>query len=143
MNEPGNSTIPSTPLFDHSGFVALRETLLDLLDQRAEEAAVDARLEDLLRHMQQQFAAEEAQMLATQFPPFAAHKREHDRALDDFSECVAKWQSLRDRAKLLDYLENGLADWFVKHVNTRDFITARFIANPAVRRSPLTVPAPD
>lgn len=115
-------------LFDHSRFVALRDELLDLLDRQAPDEDVDAKLCELLGHMRQQFAAEERQMQAAQFPPYAAHKSEHDFALADFSERIGQWRQQRDAAELLDFAETGLADWFVKHVNRRDYITARFIA---------------
>lgn len=115
-------------LFDHTRFVVLREELLDLLDQNAPDADVGAQLVKLLEHLQQQFAAEERQMQATQFPPYAAHKSEHDRALAKLAHHIAQWRQHHDTTNLLDFMETGLADWFVKHVNTRDFITARFIA---------------
>lgn len=124
-----NQHTPDTAtLFDHTRFVALREELLDLLDQNAPDADVDAQLDELLLHLQRQFTAEEQQMQITQFPACSAHKTEHDRALAKLAHHIAQWRQHRDMAKLLDYVETRLADWFVKHVNTRDFITARFIA---------------
>jgi len=41
---------------------------------------------------------------------------------------IAQWQQGHDRKSLMDYLENQLAEWFVSHVNIRDFVTARHIA---------------
>ncbi len=118
-------------LFDHTRFVELREALLDLFDRQASQADIDAQLGKLLRHMQQQFAREEQAMEAAQFPPCSAHKRDHDRTLADFSERIEQWRQGRDMSNLLDYIEAGLADWFVRHVNTRDYITARHLAMEA------------
>lgn len=115
-------------LFDHTRFVELREALLDLFDRQAPRADIDAQLDELLRHMQQQFAREEQAMEAAQFPPSAAHKKDHDRALTKLSELIAQWRQGGDVTNLLDYIEAGLADWFVRHVNTRDYITARHLA---------------
>lgn len=115
-------------LFDHSRFVALRDELLALFDNHAPEADIAAQLDALLQHMQQQFAREERAMETAQFPPAAAHKRDHDRALAVFSEHVAQWRQKGDMSPLLDYIEAGIADWFVKHVNTRDYITARHLS---------------
>lgn len=115
-------------LFDHTRFVELREALLDLFDRQAPRADIDAQLDELLRHMQQQFAREEQAMEAAQFPPSGAHKKDHDRALAKFSELTAQWRQGEDMTNLLDYIEAGLADWFVRHVNTRDYITARHLA---------------
>ncbi len=117
-------------LFDHNRFILLREKLLDLLDQHAADSAVDAQLEELLQHMRTQFEREEQAMRNTQFPPTAAHKADHDRAFADFAQRIARWQQQREREALLDFIEAGLADWFVKHVNTRDYITARFLSEP-------------
>lgn len=118
-------------LFDHSRFVALREALLDLFDRQAPEADIAAKADELLRHMRQQFAREEQAMEAAQFSPCAAHKKDHDRALADFSVHIGQWKQGKDKEPLLDYLEAGLADWFVRHVNTRDYITARHLSMEA------------
>lgn len=115
-------------LFDHNKFILLREQLLDLFDQHAADSAIEAQLTALLQHMRTQFDREEQAMQATQFPPTAAHKADHDRAYTDFAQRIARWQQQREREELLDFIEAGLADWFVKHVNTRDYITARFLA---------------
>ncbi len=115
-------------LFDHNKFIQLREKVLDLFDNHAPETAVDAQLDELLQHMRTQFDREEQAMQAVQFPPAAAHKADHDRAYNDFAERIARWKQLRDREAMLDFIEAGLADWFTKHVNTRDSITARFIS---------------
>lgn len=118
----------TTTLFDHTRFVTLREQALDLFDQKAPDADIDAQLDEFLQHLQLQFAAEEQQMKIVQFPAYVAHKTEHDRTLAKLVHHIAQWRQNRDTTNLLDFLETGLADWFVKHVNTRDFITARFIA---------------
>ncbi|MDD5057262.1 MAG: hemerythrin family protein [Sideroxydans sp.] len=115
-------------LFDHNQFIHLREQLLDLLDQHAADNAIDAQLDEILQHMRSQFEREEQAMQAAHFPPTAAHKADHDRAYADFAERIARWKQQREREPLLDFIEAGLADWFVKHVNTRDYITARFLS---------------
>ncbi len=66
-------------------------------------------------------------MQATGFHATAAHKKHHDHALDKLAQRIALWQQGHDRKSLLDYLENELAEWFVSHVNIRDFVTARHI----------------
>ena len=115
-------------LFDHTRFVQLREDLLELFDRNAPDSAIDAQLSALLTHMRNQFEREEQAMQTVQFPPAAAHKADHDLACAGFAERIAHWQAQRTRDELLDYIEAGLADWFVKHVNTRDYITARFLS---------------
>lgn len=114
---------------DHAEFVALREKLLASLAQPATDAEVDALLAQLLQHTRHHFAEEQRLMQETQFPPYPMHKMEHDRVLEDMQTRVAQWQQHRDAAALKDYLENALIDWFVNHVSTMDFVTARFIAS--------------
>ncbi|MFH0933621.1 MAG: hemerythrin domain-containing protein [Pseudomonadota bacterium] len=117
-------------LFDHSAFAELLNALLDLLDDKAPENEIDAQLLRLQQHLQQQFAAEEEAMQAADFPAAAAHKKHHDHALDKLSQRGAQWQQKHDRKALQDYLENELAEWFVGHVNVRDFVTAKHLSLP-------------
>lgn len=117
-------------LFDHSRVAELLNALLDLLDDLAPETAIDTQLLSLQQHLSQQFAAEEAAMQATAFPATAAHKKHHDHALDKLAQRIAQWQQGRDRKVLLEYLENELAEWFVSHVNVRDFVTAQHLSLP-------------
>ncbi len=123
MTQP--STIDTARLFDLTAFVTQHTALLDLLDDHAPEAEIDAQLDRLLQTMQQQFAAEEQAMQATDFHATAAHKKHHDHALDKLAQRIAQWHAGRDRKVLLDYAENELAEWFVSHVNIRDYVTAK------------------
>ena len=120
-------------LFNHNDFVLRRDRVLDTFDRHAPLAEVDAGLDALLHQMRSQFDREERAMQAVQFPPAAAHKSDHDRACADLAHRIARWKSERDREAMLDFIEAGLADWFVRHVNTRDYITARYLADPRVR----------
>ena len=115
-------------LFDHSRFVSLRDKVLETFDQHQPDGAIDTSLDELLRHLRSQFDREEQAMQARQFKPAAAHKADHDRAYADFAERIERWKQQREREAILDFIEAGLADWFVKHVNTRDYITARFLS---------------
>lgn len=128
MSTPDQTPIDTARLFDHTVFVELLNALLDLLDAQAPEAEIDAQLQVLQRHLQQQFAAEEQAMQAANFPAIAEHKKHHDHALGKLTQRIAQWQQAHDRKSLLDYLENELAEWFVSHVNIRDYVTARHIA---------------
>ncbi len=115
-------------LFDHTPFVNLREEVMALFDQRATHAEIDAKLSEFLRHIETQFAAEEQAMLAAAFKPHDAHKAEHDRVVKKLAYRIEQWQKTREVQLMLEYIETELADWFVKHVNTRDYITARSLS---------------
>lgn len=130
MTDQTQTSIDTAHLFDHAAFVELHTALLDLLDNQAPEAGIDAQLQRLQHHLRQQFAAEEQVMQAANFHATAAHKKHHDHALDKLSQRIAQWQQLHDRRSLLDYVENELVEWFVSHVNIRDFVTAKHLSLP-------------
>jgi len=132
---PDTLKITIAKLFDHSPFAELHGTLLDLLDNQAPDADIDAQLHALELHLRQQFAAEEQAMQAADFHATEAHKKHHDHALDKLSQRIAQWQQGRDRRSLLDYAENELAEWFVSHVNVRDFVTAQHLSLPKQARN--------
>lgn len=112
---------------DHAEFVALRDRLLALLSAQAPATEVDTLLDELLVHTRHHFAEENRLMQETGFPPYPMHKGEHDRMLDDMESLIARWKQERDTTALSNWLEVGIVDWFVSHVSTMDYITARFI----------------
>ena len=123
-------TVDVALLFDHTAFAELLNTLLDLLDNKAPESEIDEQLQRLQRQLQQQFTAEEQAMQATNYPAAAQHKKHHDHALDKLAQRVAQWLQQHDRRALQDYAENELAEWFVSHVNIRDYVTAKHLSLP-------------
>lgn len=116
---------------DHAEFIAIRETLLELLTRQAPDTDVDATLDELLAHTRHHFGEEERHMQEAQFPPYPMHKMEHDRVLEDMENRVAQWKRQRDATALRDYLEHALIDWFTQHVGMMDFVTARYITSNA------------
>ncbi len=114
---------------DHAEFVELRETLLAVLAKQGSPAEVDALLDRLLAHTRDHFAEENRLMQEVRFPPYPMHKGEHDRVLADMEARISRWKQERDATTLADWLEVGLVDWFVGHVSTMDFVTARYVKN--------------
>ena len=112
-------------LFDHSAFAAIHAALLDLLEARAAEAEVTAALARLQAQLRTQFAREEHAMQEAGFAALEAHKKDHDGAQERLATKAQAWEDTHDPAALLDYLAGPFTDWFVRHVNTRDFITAQ------------------
>ena len=113
---------------DHAEFVTLCEQLIHALQDSPEPNKVDRLLDQLVAHTRHHFAEEERQMQDTQFPPYPMHKAAHDRVLNALEEHITQWRSDRDAAQLCAVIENTLNGWFVDHVNSMDFVTARFIA---------------
>lgn len=114
---------------DHAEFVALRDSLLGQLDTHSPAAAVDASLDELLSHTRHHFAEEERLMREVNFPPFPVHKGEHDAVLKDMETRIEDWKQDRDAERLRAWLYKDVGAWFVNHVSTMDFVTARFIAS--------------
>ena len=114
---------------DHTDFVALRKQLLTLLSTQAHDARVDNLLDELLKHTQHHFAEEERLMQEARFPPYPMHKGEHDSVLAEIASKSDSWKKTRDAASLRDWLHHRMGDWFVGHVGSMDFVTARFIAS--------------
>ena len=112
-------------VFDQSRFVQAHAAMLELLDNDAAEDALNEALIAMHTSLQHQFSKEEQAMQAAQFGPLDAHKKDHDQALERLSARILQWQETRDKKTFLEYLEGPFADWFVRHVNTRDFITAQ------------------
>jgi hemerythrin-like metal-binding protein len=115
----------SEQTFDHTPFVQAHALMLELLANHATEYTLEAALTGMQTRLQQQFAKEEQAMQAASFGPLEAHKKDHDQALQRLSARIAQWQETHDKQALLEYLEGPFSDWFVRHVNSRDFITAQ------------------
>jgi len=113
---------------DHAEFIALRDNLLGQLVAHSPAEAVNASLDELLTHTQHHFAEEERLMREVNFPPFPVHKGEYDAVLKDMAARVENWKQDRDADALRAWLDKNVGDWFVNHVSTMDFVTARFIA---------------
>ena len=114
-----------TRLFDHSAFAATHADLLDLLEAQADNTQIAHALDQLQEKLHAQFAREEQAMQEANFIALDAHKKDHDGALERLAAQARHWQDTQDPAALLDYLAGPFTDWFVRHVNSRDFITAQ------------------
>lgn len=113
---------------DHAEFIALRDRLVVLLTTRASNEQVDAALGDLLEHTRHHFGEEERLMHEVNFPPFSVHKGDHDAVIANMVARIGSWKNNRDAEDLRVWLDKDVGDWFVNHVSSMDFVTARFIA---------------
>lgn len=113
---------------DHAEFAELREKLLTSLAKAESQNEVITLLNTLFTHTQAHFGEENRLMEATGFPPYPIHKNEHDSVLADMAMHIENWKNDYNPAQIRDWLTHDLADWFVSHVSTMDFVTARFIS---------------
>jgi len=96
----------------------------------SQESAVtiDEFYEEWVEHTVAHFENEEIKMREMRFPPYLAHKGEHDRALQEMNNLFAYWQQQRDIKALKIYFIETLPAWLHTHIATMDTVTARFFA---------------
>lgn len=130
--KPNFESIPQVALDfmnrDHAEFALLRTKLLDLLAATAPVERIQGALGELVEHTRQHFAAEEQAMREASFPVYAVHKADHDGVLADMAMRAERWNQGRDNEALRVWLDREVGEWFLNHVSSMDFVTAKFIA---------------
>lgn len=116
---------------DHKEFVDILNMLIVMAHNSAgnNETKIYAGFERLLEHARQHFLKEEELMLTSNFPPYAIHKREHDRILKILKDSTIHWQLNRDRKIIKSLIEDILPNWLIQHVSTMDSVTGHFLEN--------------
>lgn len=90
---------------------------------------VGERLDALLGHTREHYRAEEARMVETKFPPYPAHKEEHDDALGAMENAAAAFARTQDVDALTRYVDGDLIPTFLRHTETMDAVTSIFLEN--------------
>ncbi len=131
----GQYVIPEVALAfmnrDHQAFIEQVQLLEKLLAESADAETIAQHLSELHEHTRIHFADEEKEMQAGGFPPYPVHQQEHRSVLQGMAAEIEAWQSLHDAVRLSQYLKQALPDWFAKHVQMMDFVTARWLASKA------------
>ncbi|UPT78009.1 hemerythrin family protein [Sulfurovum sp. XGS-02] len=91
-------------------------------------AAIDELYTQWIDHTVNHFQNEEIKMQEMHFPPYLAHKGEHDRALQEMRDLFSHWKQHRDIKALKIYFIETLPAWLHNHISTMDTVTARFFA---------------
>ena len=89
---------------------------------------IDTLYEEWIEHTIAHFNAEETKMKDMKFPPYLAHKGEHDKALQDMKNVFDSWKKERDINMLKHYINIITPQWFMMHVTSMDTVTASFFA---------------
>lgn len=101
-------------------------------DESEESAKIlDELYSQWIEHTVIHFQNEEIKMQEMRFPPYLAHKGEHDRALQEMRNVFSSWQQQRDIKALKVYFIETLPTWLQTHISTMDTVTARFFATGA------------
>jgi len=83
-------------------------------------------LKNWFKHTEAHFARENALMLKTHFPAHSIHSQEHESALNMLSTIINEWQAGHNLDALAEYVFVSWPNWFNRHVDTMDTITAHF-----------------
>ncbi|MDH3947377.1 MAG: bacteriohemerythrin [Gammaproteobacteria bacterium] len=93
--------------------------LHDELARHEEKSEIEKCLGDICARMQAHFALEEHVMKEHGYKFFDEHKREHEKLLDGYTECMA--QFLNDTSTPFSSpIENNLKHWVLTHIVTSD-----------------------
>lgn len=105
---------------------------INKLSSAIQNESVDAVKEtfaELIEHTQEHCKYEEEMMLVKKFPPYLAHKEEHDLALADMQKAAADFRQTEDFQASKKYIDSNLSPWFVRHTETMDTVTSMFLEN--------------
>jgi hemerythrin len=83
--------------------------------------------EALLQHTQEHFGREEEAMRQSGVPPYAMHKGEHDRVIDEMEAEEVHFRETGDTGRLWSYISEAVPVWFVAHIQSMDAVTAQFV----------------
>jgi hemerythrin len=104
------------------------EHILDYDGSEESAAVIDDLYSQWIEHTVIHFQNEEIKMQEMRFPPYLAHKGEHDRALQEMRDLFTHWQQYRDIKTLKIYFIETLPAWLHTHISTMDTVTSRFFA---------------
>jgi hemerythrin len=88
--------------------------------------ALNEKYNEWVEHTVAHFKREEDMMVEKKFPPYFAHKGEHDNALSQMRNVFNEWQDQDDIKILKTYLIETLPQWLSNHIQTMDTVTAMF-----------------
>jgi hemerythrin len=84
----------------------------------ASDSTLDSLLNDYLRLTREHFSSEEQQMLETQYPDYAGHKREHVMLLAELNQLVSGMNNSRLSIDMTTL--RALKHWLVAHITSAD-----------------------
>lgn len=116
--------------FEHQDlFQRLNELQRGIANEMA-KAGIDEYLDAIELRVEAHFALEEKFMRETRFPGFTAHKREHDRFLDEIRGIMDRFAEAHD-PDVVGALFRELRRWIIHHVmeSDRELATAAVVAS--------------
>jgi hemerythrin len=95
----------------------------------ADPDAIVAKFDALIEHTEAHYKQEEEAMAEKKFPPYAAHKEDHDGSLAEMREAASDFTKTKDVEALRAYVDVTLIPWFLRHTETMDAVTSIFLEN--------------
>lgn len=83
-------------------------------------------LDKWLAHTIPHFERENKLMEKIGFPAYSVHADEHEIALNNFRAVINAWTENKDIDLVSDFIFTLWPDWFNRHVNSMDMMTAKF-----------------
>jgi hemerythrin len=130
------AAIPQVPVpfmnEDHAEEARLVNALADALAAvragQGSKADVLDRWRALERHTREHFERENEAMRRAAFHAYPVHAGEHERVLAEMAAEAGAFAEGGDAERLWIYVTHAVPAWFVRHIQTMDQVTARFVA---------------
>ena len=130
------AAIPQVPVpfmnEDHAEEARLLNALADALAAvragQGSKADVLDRWQELERHTRERFERENEAMRRVAFHAYPLHSGEHERVLAEMAAEAGAYAKSGDAERLWIYVTQAVPAWFVRHIQTMDQVTARFVA---------------
>jgi hemerythrin len=87
---------------------------------------INVKYKQWIQHTLEHFEGEEVKMRELNFPPYAMHKGEHDKALAQIESVFTQWNETQNIKILKTYFIEVMPNWLVHHIQTMDTVTASF-----------------
>lgn len=130
MIEPHLLPILHTPSMNDTHFEALLHVnRLSTALQQADIGEINEAFAALIEHTKAHYAQEEHMMLEKKFPPYPAHKEDHDNSLAQMEKEASDFARSQDIEALTTYVRQTLIPWFLTHTETMDAVTSIFLEN--------------
>lgn len=110
---------------------ALADAIVALREGTGSKAEVLARWQALERHTREHFERENEAMRKAAFHAYPVHAGEHERVLAEMASEAAAFAEDGDAERLWIYVSQAVPAWFVRHIQTMDHVTARFVTMTA------------
>ena len=94
-----------------------------------DDKGITSILDGWVEHTRHHFEEENLLMRQYGFPAYRMHLEEHERVLGLMEQQRRQWRSERKIETLADFVFDAWPAWFDNHVNTMDWVTARFISS--------------